>query len=191
MANIQSNLLDNYLTQYKAQARFETLNSIQTLMKRDRPALTVPEKDPGDDGSDEPKEEEKPEEEKPGDLKIDLDDQRDELKRISAEINHISDGLKEPEKEKPEPEKPGQGDDGENSGDTDPNNGTAPGEDGKTEDGTKKSSLPPITQAIRSQKPSRPLQPLKTSLRLLMSRRTIRTILKGTAARTYLRQKKG
>jgi hypothetical protein len=33
-------------------------------------------------------------EEKPGDLKIDLDDQRDELKRISAEINHISDGLK-------------------------------------------------------------------------------------------------
>jgi hypothetical protein len=27
-------------------------------MKRDRPALTVPEKDPGDDGSDEPKEEE-------------------------------------------------------------------------------------------------------------------------------------
>ena len=35
---------------------------------------------------------------KPGDLKIDLDDQREELKRISAEINHISDGLKEPEK---------------------------------------------------------------------------------------------
>ena len=77
-----------------------------------RQALTVPEKDPGDDGSDEPKEEEKPEEEKPGDLKIDLDDQRDELKRISAEINHISDGLKEPEKENPAPEKPGQGDDG-------------------------------------------------------------------------------
>ncbi|WP_406842782.1 type VII secretion protein EsaA [Bacillus velezensis] len=137
MADIQSNLLNNYLTQYKAQARFETLNSIQTLMKRDRQALTVPEKDPGDDGSDEPKEEEKPEEEKPGDLKIDLDDQRDELKRISAEINHISDGLKEPEKENPAPEKPGQGDDGENSGDTDPNNGTNPGEDGKTEDGTK------------------------------------------------------
>lgn len=120
-----------------------------------------------------------------------LDDQRDELKRISAEINDISDGLKEPEKEKPEPENPSKGDDGENSGDTDPDNGTNPGEDGKTEDGTKKSSLLPITQAIRSQKPSRPRQPLKTSLRLLMSRRTIRTILKGTAARTYLRRKKG
>ncbi|QUN08854.1 type VII secretion protein EsaA [Bacillus amyloliquefaciens] len=142
MANIQSNLLDNYLTQYKAQARFETLNSIQTLMKRDRQNLTVPEKDPGDDGSDEPKEEEKPEEEKPGDLKIDLDDQRNELKRISAEINSISDGLKEPEKENPDPENPGHGDNGENSGGTEPNEGTAPGEDGKTDDGTKEQQPP-------------------------------------------------
>ncbi|RDY91004.1 type VII secretion protein EsaA [Bacillus amyloliquefaciens] len=142
MANIQSNLLDNYLTQYKAQARFETLNSIQTLMKKDRQNLTVPEKDPGDDGSDEPKEEEKPEEEKPGDLKIDLDDQRNELKRISAEINSISDGLKEPEKENPDPENPGHGDNGENSGGNEPNEGTAPGEDGKTDDGTKEQQPP-------------------------------------------------
>ncbi|WP_045509447.1 type VII secretion protein EsaA [Bacillus amyloliquefaciens] len=142
MANIQSNLLDNYLTQYKAQARFETLNSIQTLMKRDRQNLTVPEKDPGDDGSDDPKEEEKPEEEKPGDLKIDLNDQRNELKRISAEINSISDGLKEPEKENPDPENPGHGDNGENSGGIEPNDGTAPGEDGKTDDGTKEQQPP-------------------------------------------------
>ncbi|MBY8911225.1 type VII secretion protein EsaA [Bacillus sp. YC2] len=139
MANIQSNLLDNYLTQYKAQSRFETLNSIQTIMKRDRQYLSVPEENPGDDGSDKPKEEEKPEEEKPGELKIDLDDQREELNNIAAEINDISEGLKEPGKEQPEPGEPGNTNDGENTdqdhtGNPDQNDGnvSVPAEDEKT-----------------------------------------------------------
>ena len=163
-------------------------------MKRDRPALTVPEKDPGMTARmtrmKKKNRKKKTGRRKPGDLKIDLDDQREELKRISAEINHISDGLKEPEKK------------------VRTLKNRAKAMTVKTpaipiriteriprrrKNGRRHKEEQPASDNTGDQepKPSRPRQPLKTSLRLLMSRRTIQTILKGTAARTYLRQKKG
>ncbi|MCC9023728.1 type VII secretion protein EsaA [Bacillus nakamurai] len=156
MADIQSNLLENYLTQYKAASRNEVLNSIQAIMKTDRQSLTVPTEAPGDDGSDKPKEEEKPEEEKPDELKIDLDDQREELNNIAAEINNISEGLKETEK--PEPGEPGNTDDGENPGKENPGspdqndgNASVPAEDGKTDGSTNSQDKQPSSDKTDDQ----------------------------------------
>ncbi|RKQ25470.1 type VII secretion protein EsaA [Bacillus subtilis] len=96
MAKIQSDLID----QYQAASRQAALNQIYEL----RPALTVEKgEDPiEDDGSDNDDQDKDPEE-----LKIDLENQREELKNIAADIQDISDNLKEPEKEEPTPEDPG------------------------------------------------------------------------------------
>ncbi|MFL6976587.1 type VII secretion protein EsaA [Bacillus inaquosorum] len=104
MAKIQSNLID----QYQAASRQAALNQVYGLLVESRAALTVAKGDPqpdGDDGSDD--EDKDPKEEDPEELKIDLEKQREELKNIAADIQDISDNLKEPEKEDPTPEDPG------------------------------------------------------------------------------------
>ncbi|MGE9751488.1 type VII secretion protein EsaA [Bacillus inaquosorum] len=104
MAKIQSDLID----QYQATSRQAALNQVYGLLVESRAALTVAKGDPqpdGDDGSDD--EDKDPKEEDPEELKIDLEKQREELKNIAADIQDISDNLKEPEKEEPAPEDPG------------------------------------------------------------------------------------
>ncbi|MCY8870994.1 type VII secretion protein EsaA [Bacillus inaquosorum] len=104
MAKIQSDLID----QYQATSRQAALNQVYGLLVESRAALTVAKGDPqpdGDDGSDD--EDKDPKEEDPEELKIDLEKQREELKNIAADIQDISDNLKEPEKEDPTPEDPG------------------------------------------------------------------------------------
>ncbi|MER0465814.1 type VII secretion protein EsaA [Bacillus cabrialesii subsp. cabrialesii] len=105
MAKIQSDLID----QYQAASRQAALNQVYELLVLTRPALTVNKGDDPieDDGSDNDDQDKDPKEEDPEELKIDLEKQREELKTIAADIQDISDNLKEPEKEEPAPEDPG------------------------------------------------------------------------------------
>lgn len=105
MAKIQSDLID----QYQAASRQTALEQVYELLVLTRPALTVNKgEDPVvDDGSDNDNQDKDPKEEDPEELKIDLEKQREELKNIAADIQDISDNLKEPEKEEPAPEDPG------------------------------------------------------------------------------------
>ncbi|MDP4525924.1 type VII secretion protein EsaA [Bacillus halotolerans] len=128
MAKIQSNLID----QYQAVSRQAALNQVYGLLVEAREALTVAKGDPqpdGDNGSDD--EDKDPNEENPEELKIDLEKQREELKSIAADIQDISDNLKEPEKEEPapetpSPENPDHPDDGSNPK---PDDGSSPNPD--------------------------------------------------------------
>ncbi|PON03421.1 type VII secretion protein EsaA [Bacillus halotolerans] len=128
MAKIQSNLID----QYQAVSRQAALNQVYGLLVEAREALTVAKGDPqpdGDNGSDD--EDKDPNEENPEELKIDLEKQREELKSIAADIQDISDNLKEPEKEEPAPENPSpenpdHPDDGSNPN---PDDGSSPNPD--------------------------------------------------------------
>lgn len=105
MAKIQSNLIE----QYQAASRQAALNQVYELLVPARQALTVAKGDDPviDDGSDNNDKDKNPKEEDPEELKIDLEKQREELKNIAADIQDISDNLKEPEKEDPTPEDPG------------------------------------------------------------------------------------
>ncbi|ADV93991.1 MULTISPECIES: type VII secretion protein EsaA [Bacillus] len=105
MAKIQSNLIE----QYQAASRQAALNQVYELLVPARQALTVAKGDDPviDDGSDNNDKDKDPKEENPEELKIDLEKQREELKNIAADIQDISDNLKEPEKEDPTPEDPG------------------------------------------------------------------------------------
>ncbi|MGF7534045.1 type VII secretion protein EsaA [Bacillus mexicanus] len=107
MAKIQSDLID----QYQAASRQAALEQIYEQLVLTRPALTVDKgDDPTEDDSsdnDDQNQDKDPKEENPEELKIDLEKQREELKSIAADIQDISDNLKEPEKEEPKPEDPG------------------------------------------------------------------------------------
>ncbi|MEQ6074921.1 type VII secretion protein EsaA [Bacillus subtilis] len=105
MAKIQSNLIE----QYQAASRQAALNQVYELLVPARQALTVAKGDDPviDDGSDNNDKDKDPKEENPEELKIDLEKQREELKNIAADIQDISDNLKEPEKKDPTPEDPG------------------------------------------------------------------------------------
>ncbi|TYS07929.1 type VII secretion protein EsaA [Bacillus subtilis] len=104
MAKIQSDLINKY----QATSRQTALEQVYGLLVLTRPALTVEKGDDPvvDDGSDNDDQDKEPKEEDPEELKIDLEKQREELKSIAADIQDISDNLKEPEKEKPAPEAP-------------------------------------------------------------------------------------
>ncbi|WP_367386991.1 type VII secretion protein EsaA [Bacillus vallismortis] len=105
MAKIQSDLIN----QYQIASRQTALNQVYELLVPARQALTVAKGDDPvvDDGSDNDDQDKEPKEEDPEELKIDLEKQREELKSIAADIQDISDNLKEPEKEEPTPEDPG------------------------------------------------------------------------------------
>ncbi|MDR4436407.1 type VII secretion protein EsaA [Bacillus tequilensis] len=105
MAKIQSDLIN----QYQAASKQAALNQVYELLVPARQALTVVKGDDPveDDGSDNDDQDKDPKEENPEELKIDLEKQREELKTIAADIQDISDNLKEPEKENPTPEDPG------------------------------------------------------------------------------------
>ncbi|MGG1228099.1 type VII secretion protein EsaA [Bacillus halotolerans] len=142
MAKIQSDLINNYLTQYKAASKAAALGKIKDLMTIDRKPLTQSDENLDDEDLNDQ------EDEKIEDLDIDLDEQREELKRIAADIQDISDNLKEPEKEEPAPENPSpenpdHPDDGSNpnpddtQGDTGNNDNSSDiGNDGQTDGNT-------------------------------------------------------
>lgn len=143
MAKIQSNLIE----QYQAASRQAALNQVYELLVPARQALTVAKGDDPviDDGSDNNDKDKDPKEEDPEELKIDLEKQREELKNIAADIQDISDNLKEPEKEDPTPEpdtnsgnNDGDGtipnDQNDNSGED--NNSSDTGNDGQTDGST-------------------------------------------------------
>ncbi|MGG1337509.1 type VII secretion protein EsaA [Bacillus subtilis] len=147
MAKIQSDLIN----QYQAASRQTALNQVYELLVPARQALTVAKGDDPviDDGSDNNDKDKDPKEEDPEELKIDLEKQREELKNIAADIQDISDNLKEPEKEDPTPgdpgtdepstDKPEKPDDGSNTkpDDTKGNTGNDDtGNDGQTDGGT-------------------------------------------------------
>ncbi|MFT4399498.1 type VII secretion protein EsaA [Bacillus sp. SW14] len=105
MAKIQSDLIE----QYQAASRKTALEQVYEQLVLTRPALTVKKGDDPvvDDSSDNDDQDKEPKEEDPEELKIGLEKQREELKSIAADIQDISDNLKEPEKEEPTPEDPG------------------------------------------------------------------------------------
>lgn len=92
---IENNLIDDY----QAQTRLYNLDRIQPSMIDARSRLTEgpgddsPGTDPGDDHNNDDNKDD--DEEQPKDLKIDLQEQQDELKSVAAELKEISDGLKE------------------------------------------------------------------------------------------------
>ncbi|WEY97488.1 type VII secretion protein EsaA [Bacillus subtilis] len=143
MAKIQSDLIN----QYQVASRQAALNQVYELLVLTRPALTVEKGDDPviDDGSDNNDKDKDPKEDDPEELKIDLEKQREELKNIVADIQDISDNLKEPEKEDPTPEpdtnsgnNDGDGtipnDQNDNSGED--NNSSDTGNDGQTDGST-------------------------------------------------------
>ncbi|TDU09249.1 type VII secretion protein EsaA [Bacillus subtilis] len=143
MAKIQSDLIN----QYQVASRQAALNQVYELLVLTRPALTVEKGDDPviDDGSDNNDKDKDPKEDDPEELKIDLEKQREELKNIAADIQDISDNLKEPEKEDPTPEpdtnsgnNDGDGtipnDQNDNSGED--NNSSDTGNDGQTDGST-------------------------------------------------------
>ncbi|MBT9249116.1 type VII secretion protein EsaA [Bacillus halotolerans] len=140
MANIQSNLID----QYQAASRQTALNQVYKLLIETREYLTdEPPPDNSSDGDNQDNQDnsnDKDPKEDPEELKIDLEKQREELKIIAADIQDISDNLKEPEKEEPAPENPDHPDDGsspnpdDTQGDTGNNdNSSDTGKDGQTD----------------------------------------------------------
>ncbi|MCI4168757.1 type VII secretion protein EsaA [Bacillus spizizenii] len=118
MAKIQSDLIN----QYQAASRQTALNQVYGLLVDARKELTDAKGDPQPDGGNGSDDEGKgPKKVDPEELKIDLEKQREELKNIAADIQDISDNLKEPEKEDPTPEPDTNS--GNNDGDgTIPNN---------------------------------------------------------------------
>ncbi|MCI4126894.1 type VII secretion protein EsaA [Bacillus haynesii] len=109
---IQNELIDDY----QAQTRSYNLSQLQPILIDKRSKLTVTSEDPGTtdpgDDQDNDDEDQNDDEEQPKDLKIDLQEQQDELKSIAADLKELSDGLKD-----------SSGNDGDNSGDKDPSAG--------------------------------------------------------------------
>ncbi|MHA6488968.1 type VII secretion protein EsaA [Bacillus cabrialesii] len=144
MAKIQSDLIN----QYQAASRQTALEQVYEQLVLTRPALTVEKGDDPvvDDRSDNDNQDKEPKEEDPEDLKIDLEKQREELKSIAADIQDISDNLKEPEKEEPTPEDPGtenpgtdvpeNPDDGTNTAPDDTPQGDTGNDDNSSDTGT-------------------------------------------------------
>ncbi|MEC1753091.1 type VII secretion protein EsaA [Bacillus mojavensis] len=144
MARIQNDLID----QFQAQSRLNTLNKIYEKLKDKRALLFVPDSQGPSNGSndDNQNNDKEPENVDPEELKIDLENQRELMKNIAADIQAISDSLKEPEIEeepKTEPDTNSGNNDGDgpipndqndNSGED--NNSSDTGNDGQTDGDT-------------------------------------------------------
>ncbi|MCY8511456.1 type VII secretion protein EsaA [Bacillus mojavensis] len=144
MARIQNDLID----QFQAQSRLNTLNKIYEKLKDKRALLFVPDSQGPSNGSndDNQNNDKEPENVDPEELKIDLENQRELMKNIAADIQAISDSLKEPEIEeepKTEPDTNSGNNDGDgpipndqndNSGED--NNSSDTGNDGQTDGNT-------------------------------------------------------
>ncbi|USP94635.1 type VII secretion protein EsaA [Bacillus vallismortis] len=157
MARIQSDLID----QFQAQSRLNTLNKIYKKLKDKRALLLVPDSQGPSNGSndDNQNNDKEPENVDPEELKIDLENQRELMKNIAADIQDISDSLKESEKEDTTPEEPktepdtnsgnndGDGsipnDQNDNSGED--NNSSDTGTDGQTDGNTQDQDQQPGT----------------------------------------------
>ncbi|MDY7432905.1 type VII secretion protein EsaA [Bacillus sp. V26] len=104
MAKIQSDLIN----QYQVASRQTALNQVYKLLIETREYLTdEPPPDNSSNGDNQDNSNDKDPKEEPEELKIDLEKQREELKIIAADIQDISNNLKEPEKEDAKPEDPG------------------------------------------------------------------------------------
>lgn len=132
-----STLENELIKVYHEQKREFDLDEAQRNLIAARSALTVedsPGNDPSDDNSDDNKnnddDKNNDDEEQPKDLKIDLQEQQDELKSVAADLKEISEGLKE----SPDSGSENPGDDN-SSNEPDPtqNQGADP-DNGQTED---------------------------------------------------------
>ncbi|MGW7624230.1 type VII secretion protein EsaA [Bacillus subtilis] len=131
-----STFLERYETQYTA-TKIQNLNQLQDKIVNLRPALIKPEED--DQKHDNSNEENNDkEEDTTEEIKLDLEQQRDELNNVAAEIKDISEGLKEPELNNPT--MPGSEDptNDDNTNNKNPTSGDQPtdGNDGSTDDST-------------------------------------------------------
>ncbi|MDI3410962.1 hypothetical protein QKW52_14575 [Bacillus sonorensis] len=127
IGTIQSALI----SEYKKQARQYTLNQIETPMLKNREKLfesnnneTPKEEEPGDDGKEEPGDDEDNK-----NIEINLDDEANELEKISKELEDLSNNIQVPNKEEPESPSPG-----ENDGTAEDNTSTDPAGNGQTDE---------------------------------------------------------
>ncbi|WP_145651765.1 type VII secretion protein EsaA, partial [Bacillus paralicheniformis] len=108
---IQKQLIDDY----QDQTKLERLRGLQPDLISMRSELSKGSEDDSNDrinpnpGEEDKEDQDKGDEEQPKDLKIDLQEQQDELKSIAADLKELSDGLKD-----------SSGNDGDNSGDQEP-----------------------------------------------------------------------
>ncbi|WP_457982573.1 type VII secretion protein EsaA [Bacillus paralicheniformis] len=111
---IQNQLIDDY----QDQTKLERLRGLQPDLISMRSKLSKGSEDDSNDGinpnpgEEDKEDQDKGDEEQPKDLKIDLQEQQDELKSIAADLKELSDGLKD-----------SSGNDGGNSGDQEPSAG--------------------------------------------------------------------
>ncbi|MFE4586927.1 type VII secretion protein EsaA, partial [Bacillus subtilis] len=131
-----STFLERYETQYTA-TKIQNLNQLQDRIVNLRPALIKPEEDDQKHDSSNEENYDK-EEDTTEEIKLDLEQQRDELNNVAAEIKDISEGLKEPELN--DPTMPGSEDptNDDNTNNKNPTSGDQPtdGNDGSTDDST-------------------------------------------------------
>lgn len=108
--SIQKQLIDDY----QDQTKLERLRGLQPDLISMRSELAKGSEDDSNDnpGNEDKEDQDKGDEEEPKDLKIDLQEQQDELKSIAADLKELSDGLKD-----------SSGNDGDNSGDKEPSAG--------------------------------------------------------------------
>lgn len=108
--SIQKQLIDDY----QDQTKLERLRGLQPDLISMRSELAKGSEDDSNDnpGDEDKEDQDKGDEEEPKDLKIDLQEQQDELKSIAADLKELSDGLKD-----------SSGNDGDNSGDKEPSAG--------------------------------------------------------------------
>lgn len=108
--SIQKQLIDDY----QDQTKLERLRGLQPDLISMRSELAKGSEDDSNDnpGDEDKEDQDKGDEEKPKDLKIDLQEQQDELKSIAADLKELSDGVKD-----------SSGNDGDNSGDKEPSAG--------------------------------------------------------------------
>ncbi|MCY8452108.1 type VII secretion protein EsaA [Bacillus spizizenii] len=102
MKKIQEDMFNTFLERYKTQytaTKILNLNQLQDRIVNLRPALQKQEEDDQkhDSSNEENNDKDEDKEDTTEEIKLDLEQQRDELNSVAAEINDISEGLKEPE----------------------------------------------------------------------------------------------
>ncbi|MFV9831401.1 type VII secretion protein EsaA [Bacillus stercoris] len=102
MKKIQEDMFNTFLERYKTQytaTKIQNLNQLQDRIVNLRPALQKQEEDDQkhDSSNEENNDKDEDKEDTTEEIKLDLEQQRDELNSVAAEINDISEGLKEPE----------------------------------------------------------------------------------------------
>ncbi|MEC1614337.1 type VII secretion protein EsaA [Bacillus mojavensis] len=145
MKKIQEDMFNTFLERYKTQytaTKIQNLNQLQDRIVNLRPALQKQEEDDQKhDSSNEEnndKDEDKDKEDTTEEINLDLEQQREELNSVAAEINDISEGLKEPELNDPTVPGSEEPTNDDNTSNKNPSSGDQPtgGNDGSTGEST-------------------------------------------------------